>query len=179
MCGAWTERRHPGGWRQAAARRLTKLLLRMRLVQFKTLLLRVGLRERDKTMQERLLAIRTALLNLHKALVDAERVRYEKIVGPIPSPNYFLQLLTDDPWFAWLHPLSQLIVSMDEAMDGGEPLTAAGLEALVQQSGRLLEPQESSHGFAGHYYDALQNDPDVIMAHAEATKAIRAAKTPA
>src|SRR4051812_20535657 len=54
----------------------------------------------------RLNETRDALLNLHKALVDSERVRYEKVVGEIKSPSHFLQLLTDDPWFAWLHPLS-------------------------------------------------------------------------
>ena len=52
---------------------------------------------------ERLARLREALLHLHKALVDSERVSYEQTVGTIPSPNHFLQLLTNDPWFAWLH----------------------------------------------------------------------------
>src|SRR2546429_6774654 len=56
--------------------------------------------------------LRNALLSLHKALVDSERVSYEQAIGAIQSPNHFLQLLTRDPWFAWLHPLSQLIVAM-------------------------------------------------------------------
>ena len=51
--------------------------------------------------------LREAVLELHKALVDSERVSYEQNLGTIPSPNHFLQLLTNDPWFAWLHPLSQ------------------------------------------------------------------------
>ena len=52
-------------------------------------------------------------LGCPKALVDSERISYEQNLGTIPSPNHFLKLLTDDPWFAWLHPLSQLIVAMD------------------------------------------------------------------
>ncbi|HLX94210.1 MAG TPA: hypothetical protein VKU37_00540 [Verrucomicrobiae bacterium] len=121
-------------------------------------------------LRRRLTELRHALLKLHKALVDSEKVGYEKTMGQIPSPNHFLQLLTKDPWFAWLHPLSQLIVAMDEALDADEPLTADKVEALVRQSDLLLVVQESSDGFSGHYYQALQRDPDVVLAHAEVVK---------
>ena len=103
-------------------------------------------------------------------LVDSERVSYEQTMGAIPSPNYFLQLLTHDPWFAWLHPLSQLIVALDEALDGKEPLTMGGAEALVQQTRHLLVVSEVGDGFAKHYFDALQRDPDVVLAHATVAK---------
>src|SRR5271157_3179785 len=120
--------------------------------------------------RQRLTKLRHALLKLHKALVDSERVGYERTVGAIQSPNHFLQLLTTDPWFAWLQPLSQLIVSMDEALDGKEPLTPAMADALFGQTGKLLVGSENAEGFAGHYYEALQRDPDVVLAHAEVTK---------
>ena len=129
--------------------------------------------------QQRLQEIREALLQLHKALVDSERVRYEKVVGEIKSPGHFLQLLTNDPWFGWLHPLSQLIVSMDEALDDKEPLTPQIADALARQAGLLLVPQENADGFGGHYFFALQHDPDVVLAHAAATKLIGRKKTPA
>jgi len=121
-------------------------------------------------IRKRLTELRHALLKLHKALVDSEKVGYEKTMGQIPSPNHFLQLLTNDPWFAWLHPLSQLIVAMDEALDAEEPLTPDKVDALVRQSDLLLVVQESSEGFSGHYYQALQRDPDVVLAHAEVVK---------
>jgi hypothetical protein len=54
--------------------------------------------------RQRLSDLRLALLGLHKALVDCERVGYEKTVGEIKSPNHFLQLLINDPWFAWRNP---------------------------------------------------------------------------
>lgn len=119
-------------------------------------------------MSHRLPELRDALLDLHKALVDSERVSYEKTIGAISSPNHFLQLLTGDPWFAWLHPISQLIVAMDEALDGKEPLTTAGADALVNQARRLLVASEDGEGFSRHYFDALQRDPDVVLAHAKA-----------
>ena len=120
--------------------------------------------------RKRLEEVRHALLTLHKALVDSERVTYEKTVGAIRSPNHFLQLLTTDPWFAWLQPLSQLIVSMDETLDAKEPLTATVVDAAVKGASRLLAPSEIGEGFAHHYFDALQRDPDVVLTHAEVTK---------
>jgi len=119
---------------------------------------------------------RQTLLTLHKAIVDSERITYEKTVGPIQSPNHFLQLLTTDPWFAWLQPLSQLIVSMDEALDPREQLTDSIFDALLKQTRLLLTPSESSEGFARHYYDALQRDPDVVIAHGALMKQLGARK---
>ena len=114
--------------------------------------------------------LRRALLNLHKALVDSERVSYEQTIGTIPSLGHFLQLAIHDPWFAWLHPLSQLIVAMDEALGEKEPLTTVAAEALVKQSSVLLTPSESGEGFSRHYFEALQRDPNVVLSHADATK---------
>ena len=130
-----------------------------------------------KEVRQNLIALRQALLKLHKTLLDSERISYEATIGRIQSPNHFLQLLTRDPWFAWLHPLSQLIVAMDEALDGKEPLTAAMVDALVRQSDRLITPLESGEGFGRHYFEALQRDPDVVLAHAEVAK-LRGPKKP-
>ena len=117
------------------------------------------------------------MLKLHKTLVDSERVAYEKTIGKIQSPGHFLQLLTNDPWFAWLHPLSQLIVTMDETLDAEEPLTAARVDALAQQSKLLLVASENNDGFSGHYHEALQRDPDVVLMHAEVVKLRKPRKT--
>lgn len=122
------------------------------------------------TIRVKLEQFRAPLLDLHKALVESERISYEQTVGPIQSPNHFLQLLTRDPWFAWLQPLSQLIVSIDEALDEKEPLTERLVDATVQQTKRLLIASETGEGFSRHYFDALQRDPDVIMAHAEVAR---------
>lgn len=130
-------------------------------------------------MTQQLPELRDALLNLHKTLVDSERVSYEQTMGTIPSPNHFLQLLTNDPWFAWLHPLSLLIVAMDQAIDAKkQPLTPADAEALMNQTRQLLVASEEGEGFAKHYYEALQRDPDVVLAHAQAAKIFRRQKPP-
>jgi hypothetical protein len=114
--------------------------------------------------------VRNGLLRLHKALVESERVTYEKVVGRIQSPNQFLQRLIDDPWFGWLQPLSQLIVAMDEAQDAPESATDAHAKALIQRARLLLVASEEGQGFSRHYFEALQRDPDVVLAHADVTK---------
>src|SRR5512137_1201965 len=118
-------------------------------------------------MNPPLAELREALLRLHKALVDSERASYEQTMGSIASPNHFLQLLTTDPWFAWLHPLSELIVTIDEALEAKAkvPLTPAIAEALILQARLLLVASETGEGFSQHYDDALQRDPAVVMAH--------------
>jgi protein-disulfide isomerase-like protein with CxxC motif len=85
---------------------------------------------------------------------------------------------THDPWFGWLHPLSQLIVAMDEALDEKTPLTVAEGDALIKQSRLLLVATESGEGFSRHYFDALQRDPDVVFAHAEVAKLLGSRKRP-
>ena len=133
--------------------------------------------KRDQAHQQ-LSALRVALLALHKALVDSERISYESTVGQIQSPSHFLQLLARDAWFTWLQPFSQLIVAMDEALEEKTPLTTANGSALVNQTRRLLVASEDGEGFSGHYHAALQRDPDVVMAHAEVAKLIKPPKPP-
>ena len=123
-----------------------------------------------ENFREHLAQLREAMMQLHKALVDSERHSYEQNIGTISSPGHFLQLLTQDPWFAWLHPVSELIVTIDEALDAKEPLTREGAEVLVKQVRSLLVASETGEGFARHYFEALQRDPDVLYAHAATMK---------
>ena len=128
--------------------------------------------------RERVTALREALLRLHKALLESERASYERVFGKIGSSYQFLQLVTTDPWFAWLRPVTQLIVVMDELLEAEEPLTAAGVETLVGQVKALLVPTVDGEGFSKHYDEALQRDPDVVFAHAIAAKLIRSQEKP-
>jgi hypothetical protein len=112
-----------------------------------------------------------ALLRLHKALLDGERVSYERVHGRIPSNGTFFQLVLGDPWFAWLRPLSQLMARFDELCEDDEDSSRAEIVELIASARTLLTPSETGEGFARHYYDALQREPDVVLAHA-ATRAM-------
>jgi hypothetical protein len=126
----------------------------------------------QEAIRKPLLELHGALLKLHKALLDSERLVYEKNVGPIQSPNHFFQLLTNDPWFAWLRSISQLIVAIDETLDANEPLTNADVDAVMNQSVFLLVPAKSGGEFGERYVAALQRDPRVVLAHAQVAKRI-------
>ncbi len=121
--------------------------------------------------------LRNTLLLLHKTLIESEKVSYETVFGPIPSANHFLKLLAGDRWFIWLQPLSQLIVSLDESLDDKELLTPGMAKALIQRSQLLLVASEGCLNFSGNYYEALQRDPEVIFAHAQAIRLFRSLST--
>ena len=124
-------------------------------------------------LRQRLTELREALLALHKVLLESERASYETTFGKITSPYQFLQLLTNDPWFAWLTPMTRLITAMDELLDAKEPLTEAGADALVAQIRTLLVATEGGEGFSRHYDEAMQRSPDVVFAHATVAKLLR------
>jgi hypothetical protein len=130
----------------------------------------------DATVRQPLQELRDALLDLHKTLIDSERAVYEASVGPIQSPHHFFQLLSSDPWFAWLRPVSQLIVAMDEALDAKEPLTSEGVDTLMNESVFLLLPAEKGGEFGERYMAALQRDPHVVLAHAQVAKRVGSGK---
>ena len=103
----------------------------------------------QEALRRPLLELHDALLRLHKVLLESERVVYEKAVEPIRSPNHFFQLLTSDPWFAWLRPISQLIVAIDETLDDDkEGLTSASVDAVMRQAVFLLIPARTAASLA-------------------------------
>ena len=131
----------------------------------------------DSAIRQPLLEFRHALLDLHKALIDSERTVYEANVGPVQSPHHFFKLLTNDPWFAWLRPISQLIVVIDEVLDAREPLTNDNIDAIIMESVFLLVPVKGEREFSERYLAALQRDPAVVLAHAQVVKRIPPGKS--
>jgi len=123
-------------------------------------------------VEQRLNTLRNTLLALHKTLLDSERAVYERDVARISSANELLKLVLYDPWFAWLHELSEFIVQIDEAMDAKEPPTSSDAERFLEQTWELLSPAENGQGFAKRYFEALQRDPDVVLAHGKTRKTL-------
>jgi hypothetical protein len=93
--------------------------------------------------------------------------------GRVGTNANLLQLVINDPWFAWLHSLSELVVRMDEAVEPDAPATQTDATALVDQVGRLLTASETGEGFARRYYEALQRQPAVVLAHADVRRVLR------
>jgi len=117
-----------------------------------------------QSVRQQLDEVRRGLLRVHKTLLEDARIRYEREQGRIEGSGTLLRLVLNDPWFAWLHPLSGLVVQIDELLAADEPTSADG-EALLNQARGLMRPDENGEGFARRYHRAIQDVPDVLIAH--------------
>ena len=126
-----------------------------------------------ETTRERLTKLRTDLLNLHKVLLEDSKVAYEMDRGRVGTSANLLQLVINDPWFAWLHSLSELIVRIDELLRKDSRAGEADAAVLIGEIERLLTASESGDGFHKRYYEALQRQPAVVLAHAEVRRTLK------
>jgi len=115
--------------------------------------------------------VRSALLDLHKALLESEKEGYERFYGPIRSKGEYFQLVISHEWFDWLRPISQFIVQMDDALSPKHPATLDQVQELLAEARRLLNPSDEGETMLEQrYYQAIQRDPDIAYRHAEMTQ---------
>lgn len=119
----------------------------------------------------RLVDLRLGLLRLHKALLEMERINYEKVSGRVNSGE-LLQIVVNHPQFAWLRIISALIVEIDEILNGDEPATVSHFEELINGARLLLTASENEE-FKTKYQAALQREPEVVMAHSHVMQFLR------
>ena len=117
----------------------------------------------------------SALRELHRTLVQSGRRDYEAEHGVALDPGALLQLLTTDEHFAWLHPLSELMVDIDLVRDA-DPASMDALAGPVRAAvERFITPPKAADApdaFAQRYWLNVQSDPNVAMSHAEVKKAL-------
>lgn len=133
-----------------------------------------GLVSLTDSNRERLRELRTQLLDLHKVLLEDTRVAYELDRGSVGTTANLLQLVISDPWFAWLHALSELIVRIDELLAKDAPSAENDATTLFDHVEKLLTASEAGAGFSRRYYEALQRQPAVVVAHANVRRTLKA-----
>jgi hypothetical protein len=116
--------------------------------------------------REKLVALRLALLQLHKTLLDMERREYERVHGKVNTGELF-RLVIDHEQFAWLHNISEFVVRLDESLAGEVPVTPEDTRSAIMLARKMFAPSESGDAFQKRYFDAIQQDPAVVMEHAE------------
>jgi hypothetical protein len=121
---------------------------------------------RDTPARQSLVALREALLRLHKTLLDMERREYERANGVVTAGELF-RLVVDNPQFAWLHNISEFVVRIDEALASQAGVTETDSHVAISLARKIFAPSESGDGFQKKYFVAIQRDPSVVMEHAE------------
>jgi hypothetical protein len=121
---------------------------------------------RDTPSRQKLVALRQALLRLHKSLLDMERRTYEKEHGKVTTGELF-RLVVDDAQFSWLHNISEFVVRIDEALASEEGVNEKDSHVAISLARKIFAPTESGDAFQKKYFDAIQSDPTVVMEHAE------------
>jgi hypothetical protein len=122
--------------------------------------------------------LRDLLLDQHKLLLDRERTAYESTNGPIAGPGAFLTLVLGDPHFAWLKQISSLVVEIDEALSRRSKAEQAVADALTSQVRELIRPQERGDDFQVHYYNAIQESPDIVTLQCRVEQLLGIGRTP-
>jgi hypothetical protein len=118
--------------------------------------------------------LRRALLHLHKTLLDWERASYDRVHGRT-APGELLRVVMTDQQFAWLRPVSELIVRIDDALEMEAPDTITDVESIVAQARHLVSPDDRTDAYAQRYRAALQEHPDAVLAHRDAAAVLKAA----
>ena len=76
-----------------------------------------------------------------------------------------MKLLIQHRQFEWLHAVSEIVVRIDEVLDGEDESADEQARLIWSEARSLLVPVEEGAGFAGKYYLALQRDPSAVLAH--------------
>ena len=114
-------------------------------------------------LREALREISKALIPLHRHLIDAAKSDYAFAYDTAATPSQLIELLQNDPFFAWLKPLTALIVGIDEMA-----------RRDFEESSVLAIPKRIEEMFTVEQYVAiLQRDVEVAGAHAAVRKALQ------
>lgn len=124
-----------------------------------------ALSESTSLALKHLKAIRPVLLNLHRALLDAERVNYEQHHDPIATSGEFLRLAVGDEWFSWLRPISQFIVQIDEVLWSKEPMQWEKAEQLLHEARQMFTQADEQDLPFKRYALMMEQSEDVAALH--------------
>ena len=121
--------------------------------------------ERGRT-REALRDVSRALLPIHRRLIQSAKSDYAFAYDASTRPSELIKLLQNDPFFAWLKPLTALIVDIDEMTR--TDFDTAEVETIIERVERLLSEQR--------YVEMLQRDVEIASGHAALRRALHALK---
>jgi hypothetical protein len=120
--------------------------------------------------------LRTALLDLHKAILRAQQIRYEREHGRVASRGALLQLVVQHADFKWIRALSALIAQLDEWSEVEGGLRGEELDAVIRALQTLIQPDGTNAEFTTRYWPLLEMVPEALVAHVKLWRLIAADK---
>jgi hypothetical protein len=127
--------------------------------------------------RDQLRALSRALQEVHRALLEVSRARYEVAHGPVGGSGELLQLVLRDEAFAWLQPLSALIVEIDELSARHRASNLAEVEEVRARVEALISSRDLG-SFGARYVALLGSEPHIAMSHFALRTALRALPGP-
>ncbi len=104
------------------------------------------------------------LLALHRALIDWTKREYERDHGPVQNPYQLFALVSQDPAFQWLQPLTKLLVELEELRDRtSPPLAPEELSGAAARIRLLLVSTDA--GFAAKLTIAVDAHQGATASH--------------
>lgn len=129
----------------------------------------------DVNRAERVDRLRPVLLELHKAMLDAQRIQYERLHGRIETSGEFLGLVLNHPEFEWIRALSALIARLDEWAEDMEGEGDGEFDNLVGRLRSLIRPEGTNTDFTAKYWTMVEGEPAVTVAHVKAWRLVSVA----
>ena len=104
------------------------------------------------------------LLALHRALIDWTKREYERDHGPVGNPYALFALVSQDPAFQWLQPLTRLLVELEELRDRrAPPIAPEEVSGAAERIRLLLVSTEA--GFAAKIRLAVESHQGATASH--------------
>lgn len=105
-----------------------------------------------------------AMRILHKALIDVTQHEYERSHGKVKSPYALFALVANDPAFAWLQPMTRLIVEIEDVV--GRPLPPPAKTDLVELRKKVDQLLVTvGEPFSTRYLALVQSSPEIAAEH--------------
>jgi len=114
--------------------------------------------------------VRHALLELHKTLIDAQRIEYERANGRVGTTSEFLGLVLEHRDFEWIRAFSALLAQLDEWLEA--PDTSSDREAgdILEAFRLLVQRDGPNQAFSQPYWRMVESTPEVFIAHVKLSR---------
>lgn len=126
-------------------------------------------------MKKQVVEISKQLRRLHKDLLDFQVLIHQDLNEKKFGPYEILHLSIQDPEFAWLRKLSEMIVAIDIQEEENPNLLQADFDKIKNEICDLLvNESESNRDFHFRYQNALTKKPELKIHQAQLLKTLNA-----